>query len=123
MVKLEEMDTHVTLREQLFSNTDGSIVLVNIFHVDPSMADALIETWKEDAEYFRSKVGLISAQLHRGIAGSGTFMNYAIWESLERFRDAFMDPEFKEKLSKYPDGIVGSPHVFQKVAVPGICVA
>ncbi|MCA6221660.1 MULTISPECIES: antibiotic biosynthesis monooxygenase family protein [Photorhabdus] len=123
MVKLEEMDTHVTLREQLFSNTDGSIVLVNIFHVDPSMADTLIETWQEDAEYFRSKVGLISAQLHRGIAGSGTFMNYAVWENLERFRAAFTDPEFKEKLAKYPDGIVGSPHVFQKVAVPGICVA
>ncbi|NHB95891.1 antibiotic biosynthesis monooxygenase family protein [Photorhabdus stackebrandtii] len=123
MLKLEEMDTHVTMREQLFSNTDGSIVLMNIFHVDPSQADILVAAWKEDAEYFRAQTGLISAQLHRGIAGSGTFMNYAVWENLECFRTAFTSPEFQEKLARYPDGMIGSPHVFQKLTVPGICVA
>ncbi|TDB59069.1 antibiotic biosynthesis monooxygenase family protein [Photorhabdus khanii] len=123
MLKLEEMDTYVTMREQLFSNTDGSIVLMNIFHVDPAQADILEAAWKEDAEYMLAQTGLISAQLHRGIAGSGTFMNYAVWENLECFRAAFTNPEFQAKLAKYPNGITGSPHIFQKLAVPGICEA
>ena len=31
--------------------------------------------------------------------------------------------EFVAKLSTYPASAVASPHLFQKVAVPGICVA
>jgi len=33
------------------------------------------------------------------------------------------DPEFQSKLSAYPASTVASPHLFKKVAVPGICVA
>jgi hypothetical protein len=36
---------------------------------------------------------------------------------------AFAQPEFRAKISAYPASAVGSPHLFQKVAVPGICVA
>ena len=39
------------------------------------------------------------------------------------FRAAFTHPEFSAKLSAYPSSAVASPHLFQKVAVPGICVA
>ena len=34
-----------------------------------------------------------------------------------------MHPEFAAKRSAYPPSAVASPHLFQKVAVPGICVA
>ncbi len=34
-----------------------------------------------------------------------------------------MNPEFRAKLSAYPASAVASPHLFQKVAVPDICVA
>jgi hypothetical protein len=37
--------------------------------------------------------GSISAQLHRGIAGSGVFINYAVWESTEQYQLAFNNPE------------------------------
>ena len=39
------------------------------------------------------------------------------------FRAAFTHPEFAAKRSAYPPSAVASPHLFQKVAVPGICVA
>jgi hypothetical protein len=61
-------------------------------------------------------------QLYRGIAGSGVFVNQAVWESVEAFRNAFGDPQFQATFARYPDSTVASPHLFQKVAVPGICV-
>ena len=37
-------------------------------------------------------------QLHRGIAGSSVFLNYAVWESVARLRAAFTHPEFARAL-------------------------
>ncbi len=67
--------------------------------------------------------GFISTQLHRGIAGSGVFLNYAVWQSTAHFRDAFSNPEFRATLGAYPENAKTSPHLFRKVEVPGICVA
>jgi hypothetical protein len=41
---------------------------------------------------------------------------------VQAFRDAFGDPQFRATFARYPDSTVASPHLFQKVAVPGICV-
>jgi len=43
--------------------------------------------------------------------------------STAAFRAAFMHPEFRAQLSAYPSSAIASLHLFQKVAVPGICVA
>jgi len=51
----------------------------------------------------------------------GVFINYAVWESTEHFRKAFSNPEFQSNLDNYPASAVASPHLFKKVAVPGIC--
>nr|WP_027668712.1 antibiotic biosynthesis monooxygenase family protein [Rhizobium leguminosarum] len=67
--------------------------------------------------------GFISTQMHRAIGESPAYLNYAVWESTADFRAAFSHPEFRAKLSAYPSSAVASPHLFQKVAVPGICVA
>ncbi len=116
-----EMDKHVTLFDQLVEEV-GPVILVNTFHVEPEEADALLEAWTADAAYLKTKPGFISTQLHRGVAGSSTFLNVAVWESVEAFRAAFGDPTFQETFAGYPDSTVASPHLFQKVAVPGICV-
>jgi hypothetical protein len=50
-------------------------------------------------------------------------VNVAVWESVDAFRRAFSDPEFRARLGDYPPSTVASPHLFTKVAVPGICVA
>jgi heme-degrading monooxygenase HmoA len=66
--------------------------------------------------------GFILTQLHRAIGESPTCLNYAVWESIAHFRAAFTHPEFTAKLSEYSSSAVATPHLFQKVAVPGVCV-
>ena len=121
MLRRVEMDEQVTLFDQL-AHEVGPVILVNTFHVAPEDADELIDAWAADAAYLKTKPGFISTQLHRGVAGSSTFLNIAVWESVERFRNAFGDPAFQATFARYPDTTVASPHLFQKMAVPGICV-
>jgi heme-degrading monooxygenase HmoA len=121
-MKFHEMDNIVTLREQMTSDL-GPIVLINKFHVDRGEADALLAAWAADAAFMKRQPGFITTQLHRGIAGSGVFVNYAVWESVESFRRAFSQPEFQAGLARYPGSTAAEPHLFQKVAVPGICLA
>ena len=61
--------------------------------------------------------------LHRAIGDSPTYLNYAVLESTAHYRTAFTHPEFKAGLAAYPSSVVATPHLFQTVAVPGICVA
>ena len=121
-VKLAEMDARVTFAEQLQQET-GPVVLINTFTVDPDDADRLLAVWAEDAAFMKRQPGFIATQLHRGIAGSTTFVNVAVWESAQALRAAFVSPEFQAHVGRYPAGAVATPHLFQKVAVPGICVA
>jgi heme-degrading monooxygenase HmoA len=121
MLRLREMDDRVPLADQL-SEEVGPVILINTFQVAPEDVDTLLEAWAADATYLKQQPSFISAQLHRGIAGSGVFLNHAVWESVQAFRDAFGDPQFQATFARYPDSTVASPHLFQKVAVPGICV-
>ena len=82
-----------------------------------------MEAWAADAALLKSKPGFISTQLHRGTAGSTTFINVAVWESARALGRAFGSPEFQARAARYPDSTVAAPHVFTKLAVPGICVA
>src|SRR5262245_40858920 len=122
MIELTEMDERVSLRSQMRQG-DGPVILINKFNVRPEDADRLLQCWAADAAFLKTQPGYISAQLHRGIGGSCTFLNYAVWESAEMFTNAISKPEFQSKMAEYPDGVVASPHLFRKVAVPGICIA
>ncbi len=51
------------------------------------------------------------------------YLNYAIWESTDLYRAAFTNPKFRATLRDYPASAKASPHLFQKVAIPGPCVA
>jgi DNA-binding MarR family transcriptional regulator len=48
-------------------------------------------------------LNVISTQLHRGIAGSSTFMNVAVWESARALAKACGSPEFQDRVARYPD--------------------
>lgn len=122
MSKFAEMDRTVTLADQL-KDEGGPMVLVNTFVVPPEDADRLLAVWAADAAIMKRQPGFISTQLHRGIAGSGTFLNYAVWETVGHFRAAFINPEFRARLAEYPESVTASPHLFRSVAVPGTCVA
>jgi heme-degrading monooxygenase HmoA len=121
-MQLRNMDERVTYPQQLQEDT-GPIVLINQFNVAPEDADGLLDAWAEDAAYMKRQPGFISTQLHRGTAGSSTFVNVAVWESARALGAAFSSPEFQQSVERYPESTVASPHVFEKVAVPGICVA
>jgi heme-degrading monooxygenase HmoA len=116
------MDRNVTLTHQL-EDTGGPVLLVNKFDVAANEVDQFLSAWADDARDFKRKPGCISSQLHRGIAGSCVFLNVAVWETVEHFRHAFANPEFRDKLSHYPSSAVASPHLFRKVAVSDVCVA
>ena len=99
-----------------------SVVLVNIFTLDKADEQTFLKAWQDDAMFMKRQPGFVATQLHRAIGESPTYLNYAVWETNADFRAAFMHPEFRAKISTYPASAVASPHLFQKVAVPGICV-
>ena len=110
MLHLRPMDPAFPVERQL--GIDASpVVLVNVFTLDKADEPALLKAWEQDAQFMKQQPGFISTQLHRAIGESASYLNYAVWESTAAFRAAFSNPEF------------ATPHLFQKVAVPGICVA
>jgi quinol monooxygenase YgiN len=121
-MQLREMDEHTSYRQQLEEDR-GPIVLINEFNVPPESVDEFLEVWAEDAAFMKRQPGFIWTQLHRGTAGSATFVNVAQWESSGALGEAFGSPEFQRRAARYPEATVASPHVFETVAVPGICTA
>jgi quinol monooxygenase YgiN len=121
MARFIEMDEQVTISKQMEEDI-GPIIFINKFNVSPGDVDEFLKRWAADATAFRQQAGFISAQLHRGIAGSSTFINYAVWESTAHLKMAVNNVGLQARLWEYPASIVISPHIFKKVAVPGICV-
>lgn len=121
MLQLKPLDPIVPIFQQVSADV-SPVVLVNIFTVAEGDIPALLAAWEADANWMKQQPGYISTQLHRGIAGSTAFMNYAVWESVEHFRAAFNHPDFKAALGQYPDSAVASPHLFTRLTVPNLCV-
>jgi Antibiotic biosynthesis monooxygenase len=122
MAKFVDMDERVGIFAQMEEDV-GPVILINKFSVNPEETDLFMNGWATEAKKFKEQPGFISTQLHKGIGGSGTFVNYAVWESAALFKKAVgvvMDPQ--DRMSAYPPSTVASPHLFKKVAVPGICV-
>jgi len=122
MAQLRPLDPTFPIDRQIAIDA-GPVVLVNVFTLHKADEQSFLRIWQEDAAFMKRQPGFISTQLHRAIGDSPTYLNYAVWESNAAFRAAFSHPEFRAKISAYPASVVGSPHLFQKVAVPGICVA
>jgi heme-degrading monooxygenase HmoA len=119
---LREMDNHVTYQQQL-QQDDGTVVLINQFSLAPGDTGRFLQAWADDAAFMKQQPGFISTQLHQGTAGSTTFINVAVWESAQAPGQAFGSPQFQARAAHYPPSTVATPHVFKKIAVPGICVA
>jgi hypothetical protein len=50
MPKFKELDSKVTLAEQM-QLSGGPIVLINVFTIDPTDEEALINAWSHDADF------------------------------------------------------------------------
>ena len=115
------MDEKITLAKQLDEDV-GPIVMMNRFNVGLDEVDEFLKVFAKTTEIFKQQPGFISAQLHRGIAGSSTFVNYVVWESAAHFKQAFNRPKFRSNMADVLPNTVMSPHLFKKVAVLGIYV-
>ncbi|HEX8049508.1 antibiotic biosynthesis monooxygenase [Rhizobium sp.] len=122
MSHMRPMDPSFPIEHQIAVDA-APVILVNVFTLDKADEQIFLKAWQDDAAFMKRQPGFISTQLHRAIGESPTYFNYAVWETMADFRAAFTHPQFREKLSTYPSSAVASPHLFQKVAVPGICVA
>ena len=122
MSLLRPLDPAFPIERQLALDA-APVVLVNVFTLDKADEQAFLKAWQDDAALMKQQPGFISTQLHRAVGDSPTYLNSAVWESTADFRAAFTHPDFLAKIGAYPASAVASPHLFQKVAVPGICVA
>ncbi|KJC45084.1 antibiotic biosynthesis monooxygenase [Bradyrhizobium sp. LTSP885] len=122
MPQLRPLDPAFPIERQIGIET-GPVVLVNLFTLEAADEQAFLKVWQDDAAFMKQQPGFISTQLHRAIGDNPTYLNYAVWQSTADFRAAFTHPEFRAKISSYPASAVASPHLFEKIAVPGICVA
>ena len=122
MTLLRPLDPAFPIERQIEIDA-GPVVLANVFTLDKADEEVFLKTWQDDAAFMKRQAGFISTQLHRAIGANPTYLNYAVWETNADFRAAFTHPQFLAKLSAYPPSAVAAPHLFQKVAVPGICVA
>ncbi len=116
------LDPAFPIQQQL-AIAAAPVVLINVFTLDAADEPGFLAVWQDDAAFMKAQPGFISTQLHRAIGPSPTYLNHAVWESTAHFAAAFGNPEFQGKLAAYPSSAVAMPHLFQTVAVPGICVA
>jgi heme-degrading monooxygenase HmoA len=117
-----ELDPTYPLASEYSDPSDETTILVNIFDVDPAVRSEFMDAWLIDADFFKAQPGYVSAQLHQGIEGSRIFVNYAVFENTASFAATNRRPEFGPLRAIYPDGATAHPHLFRRVAVPGICV-
>ena len=122
MVKFKPLDPECPIEQQLGVDT-GPVVLVNVFTVDASDQEAMVDAWRTDALWMKQQPGYISTQLHKAVGESSMYLNYAVWDSVSDFRAAFSNPEFRNRLGHYPSSAVTAPHLFEKIAVSDCCVA
>jgi heme-degrading monooxygenase HmoA len=122
MLQLKPFDPSHPIDQQL-GLSQSPVVLINTFVVDTADAETLLKAWEKDANWMKRQPGFISTQLHRAVGGSTMFLNYAVWESVAHFRQAFTHPDFRASLAAYPDSAVASPHLFERLKMPNLCVA
>ena len=116
------LDDRFPLQRQ-FGIAAAPVVLINLFKLDLADEAGFLDAFTAAAGILTKQPGFISTQLHRAIGDSPTYLNYVVWESTETVHAALTHPEFVAMLSAYPPSVVASPHLFQKVTVPGFCTA
>ena len=122
MAKITELDQQVPVRDQIGAADPGPVVVINTFAVPDAETDRFLDAWAANAAFFKAQPGFISTQLYRGLAGSHAFVSEALWESLEKFRKAFANPDGQKTLALFPDAVTVTPHLFRRIAVPDICL-
>lgn len=83
----------------------GPVVMVNLCTMAAKDEDAFLAAWTDDARFMKRRPGFISTQLHRAIGANPTYFNYAAFDSVAAWRDAFNHSEFRERLQAIPGSV------------------
>jgi quinol monooxygenase YgiN len=93
------------------------VTLINVFTVDPSEQQHLIERWqKATDDVLRHLSGFISANLHRSLDGTKV-VNYAQWQSREAFQAMLQDPQAAPLLQELSEIAAPAPVLCEVVSV------
>jgi heme-degrading monooxygenase HmoA len=122
MPRFEPLDPAYPVARQTETNA-GPVVMINLLTMAPEDEEAFLSAWTADSLFMKRQSGFISTQLHRAVGENPTYLNYAVFESVAAWHEAFKSPEFQEKLRRHPASVVARPHLFTKVAVPNLCTA
>ncbi len=122
MLKMEELNSHITYEQQLHEDHHGPVVLMILFRVEANEVEAFRAAWAKDAAFTKAQPGYISAKLHQGIQGSSTFLDYTVFESVAALEAMTRQPEFGPLRKLYPNSATASLHLFRQVAIPNICL-
>ncbi len=69
------------------------VTLINVFTVEPSNQQRLVELWQQGTEeVMRYLPGFVSANVHRSLDGTKV-INYAQWDSVETFTAGLRHPD------------------------------
>jgi heme oxygenase (mycobilin-producing) len=73
------------------------VVLINAFEVPEGEEEAFLKGWERTRAFLSAQEGYLSTKLHRSLAPDADFrfVNVALWESEQAFRDATSQPEFR----------------------------
>jgi heme-degrading monooxygenase HmoA len=76
--------------------TPEPVVLINAFEVPEGEDEAFLAGWERQRDFLSAQPGYLSTRLHRSLAPDADFrfVNVALWESAQAFRDATSQPEF-----------------------------
>jgi heme-degrading monooxygenase HmoA len=64
----------------------------------PIAVSNVLDGFRKQFAIMRKQPGLISAQLHRCVAGTSLFMNYIVWEWVDDFKRGYELPEVEAQL-------------------------
>ena len=114
-------------KDQIEEKIIGSVIWINKFNVEPNKVEQFLKDWGKMLLTLNNNQDLFLHNSIEGLERVVYFINYAVWESMEHYKKAVnkirFSPESQSPLLKYDDNsLVISPHLFKKVAVPGICV-
>jgi heme-degrading monooxygenase HmoA len=80
------------------------LVLINAFEVPEGEDEAFLQGWERAREFLSTQQGYLSTRLYRSLspAAEFRFINVALWESAQAFRDATSQPEFGNAPVPFP---------------------
>lgn len=74
------------------------IVCINMYEVPPQAGEKFERAFKSVIDLLKVKPGFCGVRLHRSNDGSGKYMTYAEWDSLEHQREAGKDTALAPKM-------------------------